>query len=132
MRVLTPLFLAALLVGGCSPQAASPSVTTSTPISANVARNTALREGAGTGVTVVSVELSTYGAKANGGAVTDPNTLVWAVRLSGTFAPPSCGGYTPTPHPCPSSPATSELILIDARTGAFIQGEVPAPSAGWD
>lgn len=75
---------------------------------------------------VVSAELSTYGANANGGSIVDPTTAVWAVRLSGTFPPASCGGYTATPHPCPS-PANSELILIDAQTGDFIQGEAPAP-----
>jgi hypothetical protein len=75
---------------------------------------------------VVSVELTTYGARADGGSIVDPGTQVWAVLLSGTFPAVSCGGYTPTPHPCPS-PAASEPILLDAHTGAFIQGEIPAP-----
>jgi hypothetical protein len=78
-------------------------------------------------VTVLSTTLSTYGAEAGGGSMVDASTPVWAVRLSGSFQWPSCGPMTATPHPCPS-PATSELILIDARTGAFIEGMMPAPS----
>jgi len=97
----------------------------SPPISADQARATALREASGTDVMVVSTELSTYGAKANG-SIVDPKTVVWAVKLSGTFPPASCGALRASPHPCPP-PASSELILIDAATGAFIQGEVPAP-----
>jgi uncharacterized protein YceK len=118
MRALVALFLVALLASGCS-----------STISANAARASALAQvRSATPVSVVSVELTTYGARADGGSVVDPDTQVWAVVLSGTFPPASCGGYTPTPHPCPS-PAASELILIDAHTGAFIQGEIPAPSA---
>jgi uncharacterized protein YceK len=116
MRALATFLLVALLAGGCS-----------STVSADAARATALKQaGSSTAATVVSVELTTYGAKANGGLVADPSTQVWAVLLSGTFPSASCGGYTPTPHPCPS-PAASELILIDAHTGAFIQGEIPAP-----
>jgi uncharacterized protein YceK len=116
MRALALLFLVALLASGCS-----------STVSADAARATGLEQiGSSTPASVVSVELTTYGAKANGGSVVDPSTQVWAVLLSGTFPFASCGGYTPTPHPCPS-PAASELILIDAHTGAFIQGEIPAP-----
>jgi hypothetical protein len=116
MRAAAWLVSAAVLASGCS-----------STVSADAARATALKQaGSSTPVSVVSVELTTYGAKADGGLVADPNTQVWAVLLSGTFPPASCGGDTPTPHPCPS-PAASELILIDAHTGAFIQGEIPAP-----
>lgn len=78
-------------------------------------------------VTVVSTKLSTYGAEVRTGSLADSNTPVWAVLLSGSFRYPSCGPATATPHPCPS-PATSELVLIDARTGAFIEGLMPAPT----
>jgi hypothetical protein len=118
MRVLTFLCLALLLVA-CSQPAASPSIST------DQARAIALREAAGSNVEVVSAEISTYGAKSNGGSAADPKTVVWAVRLSGNFPSVSCGGYTATPQPCPS--ANSELILINATTGEFIQGEAPAP-----
>jgi hypothetical protein len=122
LRTLPAVLLMALLVAGC----AQPAATSS--ISADAARAAALKEaGSTTPASVVSVERSTYGAKDLGGSMVDPSTQVWAVLLSGTFPSASCGGYTATPHPCPS-PATSELILIDAHSGAFIQGMTPAPS----
>jgi hypothetical protein len=77
-------------------------------------------------VSVTATTLSTYGAQAGGGSFVAPETLVWAVRLSGSFAGFSCGPRTATPHPCPS-PATSALILVDANSGAFIEGRLPAP-----
>jgi hypothetical protein len=112
-----------LLVMGCGTGTAS-----SLPaISAEVATATAVAHAPSSiPVTVISTKLSTYGANAGGGLVADPDTPVWAVTVSGSF-PTSCGPYSATPHPCPS-PLTSELILIDARTGAFLQGLSPAPS----
>jgi len=98
-------------------------------ISADAAASIAIGQAGSTiPVTVLSMELSTYGAEAGGASIVDANTPVWAVRLSGSFQRPSCGPVTATPHPCPS-PATSELMLIDARTGAFIEAMMPAPSA---
>jgi hypothetical protein len=99
------------------------------PITADAAASMAIGQAAGSTipVTVLSTKLSTYGAEAGGGSMVDADTPVWAVRLSGSFHWPSCGPMTATPHPCPS-PATSELILIDARTGAFIEDMMPAPS----
>jgi hypothetical protein len=99
-----------------------------TPVSSDAAASIAIGQAGSTiPVTVLSTKLSTYGAEAGAGSMVAANTLVWAVRLSGSFQWPSCGPMTATPHPCPS-PATSELILIDARTGAFIEGMMPAPS----
>ena len=117
------LLVAVLLAAACGGQAPSP-----TTISAETAGATAIMQaGSTTPVKVLSAKLSTYeAANAGGGSIVDASTPVWAVRLSGTFQPPSCGPMTATPHPCPS-PATSALILIDARTGAFIQGVMPAP-----
>jgi hypothetical protein len=114
-----PEFMQSLLPG----QAPSPS-----PVSAQAAASIAIGQVSSTiPVTVVSTKLSTYGAEASGGSVVDAGTPVWAVELSGSFRFPSCGPATATPHPCPS-PATSELVLVDARTGAFIEGLMPAPS----
>jgi hypothetical protein len=111
------------------PPSLFPGQTISTSqISAEAAASTAIGQVSSTiPVTVVSTTLSTYGANSGGGAVAGADTPVWAVLLSGSFGFPSCGPITPTPHPCPS-PATSELVLIDARTGAFIEGLMPAPS----
>lgn len=79
-------------------------------------------------VTVTSLRLSTYELEAAGGQVAPAAAPVWAVAVIGSF-PLSCG---PAPPPgvtkvCPP-PQTTQLILIDARTGAFIQGMSPAPS----
>jgi hypothetical protein len=114
---------AVLIAAACGGQASS-----STSISAEAASARAIRQAGSTiPVKVLSAKLSTYGAaEAGGGTIVDASTPVWAVRLSGSFQPPSCGPMTAIPHPCPS-PATSALILIDARTGAFIQGTMPAP-----
>jgi len=98
------------------------------PVSAQAAVSTAVGQvSSAIPVTVISTKLSTYGAEAGGGSFVDADTPVWAVLLSGSFGFPSCGPPTATPHPCPA-PATSELVLIDARTGAFIEGLMPAPS----
>jgi hypothetical protein len=119
------VFLLVILVAGaCAGQAPS-----SSRISASAATATAIAQAGSTiPVKVLSAKLSTYGvAEAGGGTIVAASTPVWAVLLSGSFQPPSCGPMTATPHPCPS-PATSALILIDARTGAFIEGMMPAPA----
>jgi hypothetical protein len=79
-------------------------------------------------VSLTSIRLSTYGREADGGLVAPAESPVWAVAVTGSF-PVSCG---PAPPPsvtkvCPP-PQTTELVLIDARTGAFLQGLAPAPS----
>lgn len=115
------LALAVVLVTGCGGGAPS-----GTAISAEAATAAAVANAPSSiPVTVLSTKLSTYGADARGGLVADADTPVWAVTVSGSFPTP-CGPYTSTPRECP--PATTELILIDARTGAFLQGTSPAPS----
>lgn len=117
------LLVAVLIAAACGGQTSS-----SSTVSADSASATAIAESGSTiPVNVLSTRLSTYGAEAGGGLMVDASTPVWAVRLSGSFQPPSCGPVTASPHPCPA-PATSALILIDARTGAFIQARMPAPS----
>lgn len=56
-----------------------------------------------------------------------PDEWVWAFVVRGSFPSVSCGGYTATPHPCPP-PATTTLILLDARTGEFVLAVSPALS----
>jgi hypothetical protein len=118
--------VAALLVAACQ---AAPATT---PISAEAAASAALAAvGDGHDAKVVATRLSTFGAEAPMGGTADPATVVWAVSLSGRFEPGSCGpapAGTATPNPCPS-PQTSERILIDATTGAFLLGSIPDPGA---
>ena len=118
--------LVAIVLGVASCTTPGPSQSS---ISAAAASVVAVAQvGGGPDVKVVSTHLSTYGAEANG-AIVPAATPVWVVVLSGVFQPPSCGPMTATPHPCPS-PATTAQVLVDAQSGAFIQGTVPAPSAG--
>jgi hypothetical protein len=125
------LLLAVIVAAACARQTPSLSpVSAPSPstVSAQAAALTAISNASSTiPVTVVSTTLSTYGAEAPGGSMVAANTLIWAGRLSGSFQWPSCGPMTASPHPCPS-PATSELVLVDARTGAFVEGIMPAPS----
>jgi hypothetical protein len=110
--LVVAVVLAAVPFAGCDQQSDG-----STTISAETAARAAVAA-AGSSVppTVVSAELSTYVAA---------DTPVWAVRVAGTF-PLSCGPARASPGPCPP-PATTKLILIDARSGMFIQGMTPAP-----
>jgi hypothetical protein len=134
--IVAALCLGLLVAAGCAAQSGSSSSATieaslspSPAISAEMARAVALREEPGADVQVRSVTLTTYGAASPNGGVRPASTQVWAVLLSGTFPPFSCGPYSPTPHPCPS-PATSALILIDAQTGEFIEAQIPGGVEG--
>jgi hypothetical protein len=136
MKAIVPaLCLGLLIAAACTAPTGSSgsaqitvSATPSPAISAEAARMIALRE-AGADAHVRSVTLTTYGAASPNGGVRPASTQVWAVLLSGTFPPFSCGPYSPTPHPCPS-PATSALILVDAQTGEFIEGQIPGGVEG--
>jgi hypothetical protein len=62
-------------------------------------------------------------------AAAPPNRWVWAVVLSGSFPPASCG---PAPHPgqlrhyCPR-PVHSALVVIDYVSGDFVMTSEPSP-----
>ncbi|HEX7949753.1 MAG TPA: hypothetical protein VF494_05345 [Candidatus Limnocylindrales bacterium] len=114
------LVLALMACGNPAPSAV--------PILQQAAEAAAIAQADGTNVHVVSTRLSSYGAVAGSGAAVDANTPVWVVVLSGTFPVAACGTPSPTSHPCTST-ATSAQVLIDARTGAFIRSDLPAPSA---
>jgi hypothetical protein len=111
-----------LAIAGCATPGPSPA-----SLSAAAAGAVAVAQvGGGQDIKVVSTRLSTYGAEAHGGAAVDPSTQVWAVMLSGTFGQLACGTPAPSPQACGGT-ATNALVLIDARTGAFIQSIKPAP-----
>jgi hypothetical protein len=79
-----------------------------------------------TPVVVRSARLTTYRAENLQGNVVAGDTTVWEVLLEGTFPEP-CG--TPTVSPGPQGPCTNatELVLIDALDGAFVQAVSPYP-----
>jgi hypothetical protein len=103
-----------------------------TRISADEAGTAALAAfGQGHDAKVIATRLSTFGAEAPMSETSDPTTVVWAVSLSGTFEPGSCGpapATTETLNPCPS-PLHSARVLIDATTGEFLLASVPDPGA---
>jgi hypothetical protein len=76
-------------------------------------------------VSVTSAGLSAYGQEAGGGVVAPAGTPVWAIEVTGSFPVP-CGPASTTAKVCP--PGTTALVLIDARTGVFIQALSPARS----
>ena len=66
---------------------------------------------------------------ANGSQTVAPDKWVWAVSITGTFPPASCGPKPIQPGrqaSCPP-PQHSELVLIDYFNGDFISASVPSP-----
>jgi hypothetical protein len=74
---------------------------------------------------IVAAQVVRYGGISRSSQVA-PDTWVWVFTARGTFPFASCGGRTATPHPCPS-PAATARVIVDFRTGAFIEADVPAP-----
>ena len=72
-------------------------------VSADEAGKAALAAfGQGRDAKVIATRRSTFGAEAPMSGASDPATVVWAVSLSGTFEPGSCGpapATTETPNP---------------------------------
>jgi len=122
MKAVTGLLLCALVA--CT----SPGPSATAAISEAAARAVALSSTtSSTPPSVLSIRLSTYGRESYGGSVVGASTLVWSVLVAGSFPFAVCRPYAAaTPPPCPS-PATTERVLVDAQTGAFIQGLSPAP-----
>jgi hypothetical protein len=73
-------------------------------------------------VVYLSAKSGRYHDFGGGGLVTDANRRVWAVAFKGTFhssgGPPG-SSRLPDHH--------SVIVIIDFRTGEFIQASVPAP-----
>lgn len=114
--------LAAIVTSGPLPESwRNPRVPT--VISQGRAEDVALAaSGSGVPATIVSTQLTTYDATAGLEAG-------WAIVLHGEFSPASCGPRPPPsapPHACPS-PQDSELVIIDAVSGSFVEATVPAP-----
>ena len=73
---------------------------------------------------IVSAEVARYGDVSRSSRIS-PDTWVWVFTARGTFSFASCGGRTASPYPCPS-PAATARVIVDFRTGAFIEASVPA------
>ena len=73
---------------------------------------------------ITSALVARYGDVSRSSLVS-PNAWVWVFTARGRFSFASCGGRTASPPPCPS-PATTARVIVDLRTGAFIEADVPA------
>ncbi len=115
-----------------SPSASSSPASTSTPavlppassLSLERALATARTAFLGSSPQIVSALVARYGDVSRSSQVS-PDAWVWVFTARGTFSFASCGGRTASPNPCPS-PATTARVIVDFRTGAFIEADVPA------
>jgi xanthosine utilization system XapX-like protein len=74
---------------------------------------------------VISARIVRY-AEVSSSSIAPGNEWVWAIVIRGSFPPVSCGGYRlGSPAPC-LSPAPTERIVLDYRTGAFLEATTPA------
>jgi hypothetical protein len=91
------------------------------------AKQIALREGGADGATVLRADRGPLLRFTMGRTTADgpPEREAWAITLSGSF-PGECVPNAAGESVCPPV-ATTKLIVIDARTGAFIFSESPAP-----
>jgi hypothetical protein len=88
------------------------------------ARDLAVAAATGSVTGTGRAELTTYGFPESEAGV----TAAWAIVVHGSFASVSCGRAPESPAtrgPCPV--ADTELVILDAVTGAFLEGQVPAP-----
>lgn len=87
----------------------------------------ALREGGAEGATVVRAERGPLLRFTLGRTTADEprDREAWAITLSGSFAG-ECVLDPAGESVCPPG-ATSKLVVLDARTGAFFFSESPAP-----
>ena len=115
-----------------SPSASSSPTPTTTPavpppassLSLERALATARTAFLGSSPQIVSAQVARYGDVSRSSQVS-PDTWVWVFTARGTFSFASCGGRTASPYPCPS-PAATARVIVDFRTGAFIEADVPA------
>jgi hypothetical protein len=73
---------------------------------------------------VISARVERYGEASPAPAGGPSDEWVWAIVVRGSFPGFGCGGYQPSPEPC--LPATTELIILDYRTGAYLEARSPA------
>jgi len=113
-------------------QQPTPSPTSTKPpngIGEQAAIESAIRVGEGQAigpVTVTSVLAGPYVVVGPAGGDVAGDRWVWAVSLTGNFAPPDC--YTGGGTSCVPS-RSSELVVLDYLDGTFLIAVSPAPSA---
>jgi len=73
---------------------------------------------------VVYARVERYGEATSNPFAGSPDEWVWAIAIRGSFEGHGCGGYLASPRPCP--PATTEMLILDYNTGAFLESWSPA------
>jgi hypothetical protein len=112
------------VAGSSTPVAVSPA-TTSRPahgLTAAQAIEKARAQRTGTPVRAVAGPMRSFWGPGEGGA--DGNRWVWAVLVTGSFGPASCGPAGS--HTCPP-PATTGVLFFDYVTGEWLSSQFPAP-----
>ncbi len=125
------------LIGSSRPPSATaplspPSPTSTTPpavppraSSASLERALATARTAflGSSAQIVAAQVARY-EDVSRSSLASPDAWVWVFTARGTFSFASCGGPTASPYPCPS-PAGTARVIVDFRTGAFVEADVP-------
>jgi hypothetical protein len=75
--------------------------------------------------TVIYARVERYGEATPNTFAGSPDEWVWAIAIRGSFEGFGCGGYLGSSEPCPS-PATTEMLILDYETGAFLESWSPA------
>jgi hypothetical protein len=74
---------------------------------------------------VIYARVERYGEATPNTFAGSPDEWVWAIAIRGSFEGHGCGGYRSSPGPCPA-PATTEMLILDYDTGAFLEAWSPA------
>ncbi len=74
---------------------------------------------------VIYARVERYGEATPNTFAGSPDEWVWAIVIRGSFEGNGCGGYIGSREPCPS-PATTEMLILDYDTGAFLESLSPA------
>lgn len=74
---------------------------------------------------VIYARVERYGEATPNPFAGSPDEWVWAIVIRGSFEGFGCGGYLGSREPCPS-PATTEMLILDYDTGAFLESWSPA------
>lgn len=74
---------------------------------------------------VIYARVERYGEATPNPFAGSPDEWVWAIVIRGSFEGHGCGGFQSSPRPCPS-PATTEMLILDYDTGAYLEAWSPA------
>jgi hypothetical protein len=112
------------------PIAAPTSTRPPTGMAESAAIEAAIRVASGqtaSGITVIAVQSGPYAIVGPGDSGFPGDSWAWAITVGAIFDPPDC--YTGASAVC-SPTRSSELVVFDYVTGAFVIADSPAPKPG--